>query len=110
MGLKDWLLRSGRNSGSADIAGCYADIQRWEDIYNGGGDWRYARRGGIQGGTRKLASLGAARALCGELARLCFTEGTSMCYSDSDTGFSLRAGFPRDSRCFWRRSLRWAAV
>ena len=38
MGLKDWLLRSGRNSGSADIAGCYADIQRWEDIYNGGGD------------------------------------------------------------------------
>ena len=71
MGLKDWLLRSGRNSGSADIAGCYADIQRWEDIYNGGGDWRYARRGGIQGGTRKLASLGAARALCGELARLC---------------------------------------
>ena len=85
MGLKDWLLRSGRNSGSADIAGCYADIQRWEDIYNGGGDWRYARRGGIQGGTRKLASLGAARALCGELARLCFTEGTSMCYSDSDT-------------------------
>ena len=44
MGLKDWLLRSGRNSGSADIAGCYADIQRWEDIYNGGGDWRYARR------------------------------------------------------------------
>ena len=42
MGLKDWLLRSGRNSGSADIAGCYADIQRWEDIYNGGGDWRYA--------------------------------------------------------------------
>ena len=62
MGLKDCLLRSGRNSGSADIAGCYADIQRWEDIYNGGGDWRYARRGGIQGGTRKLASLGAARA------------------------------------------------
>ena len=32
MGLKDWLLRSGRNSGSADIAGCYADIQRWEEL------------------------------------------------------------------------------
>ena len=103
MGLKDWLLRSGRNSGSADIAGCYADIQRWEDIYNGGGDWRYARRGGIQGGTRKLASLGAARALCGELARLCFTEGTSMCYSDSDTESFVnrvpryRGLFPADS-------------
>ena len=85
MGLKDWLLRTSSRAGSSNLAGYYADIQRWEDIYNGGGDWRYARRGGIQGGTRKLASLGAARALCGELARLCFTEGTSMCYSDSDT-------------------------
>lgn len=85
MGLKDWLLRSGRGGGSADLAGYYAAIQRWEDIYNGGGDWRYTRKGGIQGGTRRLASLGAARALCGEFTRLCYTEGTSMCFSDSDT-------------------------
>ncbi len=86
MGLKDWLFRRG-NAGNipAGIAGCYADIQRWEDIYNGGGDWRYTRKGGIQGGTRRVASLGAAKALCGELSRLCFTEGTAMCYSDPDT-------------------------
>lgn len=85
MGLIDRLLNSGRNGVSADIAGYYADIRRWEEIYNGGGDWRYTRKGGIQGGTRRLASLGAARAVCGELTRLCFTEGTTMCYSDSDT-------------------------
>lgn len=85
MGLKDWLLRTSSRAGSSNLAGYYADIQRWEDIYNGGGDWRYTRKGGIQGGTRRLASLGAARALCGELTRLCFTEGTAMCYSDGDT-------------------------
>ncbi len=86
MGLKDWLLRRGGSGGvPAGIAGYYADIQRWEEIYNGGGDWRYTRKGGIQGGTRRLASLGAARALCGELSRLCYTEGTSMCFSDPDT-------------------------
>lgn len=86
MGLKDWLPRLGvRSSTGAVLTGGYADIQHWDDIYNGGGDWRYTRKGGIQGGTRRLASLGAAKALCGELARLCFTEGTSMCYSDKDT-------------------------
>lgn len=86
MGLKDWLFRTGsKSSSAAGLTGYYADIQRWEDIYNGGGDWRYTRRGGIQGGTRRIASLGAAKALCGELTRLCFTEGTAMCYSDGDT-------------------------
>ena len=85
MGVKDWLLRTGSRNPGVSLTGYYADIQRWEDIYNGGGDWRYTRKGGIQGGTRKLASLGAAKALCGELSRLCFTEGTAMCYSDDDT-------------------------
>lgn len=86
MGVKDWLLRTGSRNPGVSLTGYYADIQRWQDIYSGGGDWRYTRKGGIQGGTRRMASLGAAKALCGELARLCFTEGTSMCYSDSDTG------------------------
>ncbi|MGN1340936.1 MAG: phage portal protein [Oscillospiraceae bacterium] len=85
MGLKDWLLGRGGGTLPAGIAGSYTDIRRWEDIYNGGGDWRYTRKGGINGGTRRVASLGAARALCGELSRLCFTEGTAMCFSDPDT-------------------------
>ena len=96
MGLKDWLLRQGNKSPMVLTGGC-ADIQHWEDIYNGGGDWRYTRRGGIQGGTRRMASLGAAKALCGELARLCFTEGTAMCYSDKDTE-SFVNGVLRQSR------------
>ena len=96
MGLKDWLLRQGNKSPMVLTGGC-ADIQHWEDIYNGGGDWRYTRRGGIQGGTRRMASLGAAKALCGELARLCFTEGTAMCYSDKDIE-SFVNGVLRQSR------------
>lgn len=85
MGVKDWLFRTGSRNNAANLTGYYSDIQRWEDIYNGGGSWRYTRKGGIQGGTRRMASLGAAKALCGELARLCYTEGTTMCYSDDAT-------------------------
>ncbi len=86
MGVKDWLFRQGSRNTGASLTGYYADVQKWDDIYSGGGSWRYTRKGGIQGGTRRLASLGAAKALCGELARLCFTEGTSICYSDDETG------------------------
>ena len=96
MGLKDWLFRRGADT-AAGLTAHYADIQRWEDIYCGGGDWRYTRKGGIQGGTRRMASLGAAKALCSELARLCFTESTSMCYSDPDTE-SFVNGVLRENR------------
>lgn len=96
MGLKELLFRSGRSPAVA-LSGYFTDIQRWDDIYNGGGDWRYTRKGGIQGGTRRLASLGAARALCGELTRLCFTEGTAMCFSDGDTENFVN-GVLRESR------------
>ena len=43
MGLKDWGLAPAETAVRLTLQGCYADIQRWEDIYNGGGDWRYAR-------------------------------------------------------------------
>lgn len=97
MGVKDWLFRTGSRSSGVSLTGYYSDIQRWEDIYSGGGDWRYTRKGGIQGGTRRMASLGAAKALCAELARLCYTEGTSMCYSDDETGRFVERVL-RDSR------------
>lgn len=84
MGLKKWLL--GKNSPeSTSLTASYADIQRRLDIYNGGGDWRYTRKGGLNGGTRKVASLGAARAVCAELARLCCAEGSAICSADNDT-------------------------
>ncbi len=85
MGLKQWL--AGRNSAEinrACSADC-ADIRHSLDIYNGGGDWRYTRKGGLNGGTRRVASLGAARAVCAELARLCTAEGSAICSADSDT-------------------------
>lgn len=85
MGIKNWLMNAGSRSSPAALTGYYTDIQRWDNIYNGVGDWRYTRKGGIQGGTRRLASLGAAKALCGELARLCFTEGTGLCFTDKIT-------------------------
>ena len=61
------------------------DVAVWQDIYNGGGDWRYARKGGLNGGIRKVASLGAAKALCAELSRLCFTDGTEFVCADRET-------------------------
>ena len=90
MGLRNWLL--GKNAGRCipQLSEVYTDITRWEDIYNGGGDWRYTRKGGLNGGSRRVASLGAAKALCGELARLCFTEGSEICSTDSDTEKFLR--------------------
>lgn len=84
MGLINRLLRHNIGNSARLINHC-CNIQRWEDIYNGGGDWRCTRKGGIKGGTRRMASLGAARALCAELARLCFTEGSTLCFSDKDT-------------------------
>lgn len=62
-----------------------SDVARWLDIYNGGGDWRYTRKGGMNGGTRKLAALGAAKALCAELSRLCFAEGAEFMCRDRET-------------------------
>lgn len=51
-----------------------AKIAHWENIYAGNGEWRYVRKGGIDGGTRRVASLGAAKSLCQELAGLCFSQ------------------------------------
>ncbi len=85
MGFRNWLLGKAARKSAPQLAEVYADITRWDDILNGGGDWRYTRRCGLTEGSRRVASLGAARALCAELARLCFTEGTEICSSDSET-------------------------
>ena len=75
----------------AQLTGYYADVQRWEDIYNGGGDWRITRKGGLNGGSRRVASLGAAKAVCAELSRLCFTEGSSVCSADAESESFIRS-------------------
>lgn len=84
MTLRNLLF--GKTGDSAAAYELYsADIARWAEIYNGGGDWRYAKRGGLNGGTRRVAALNTARAVCSELARLCFSEGTTLISADGET-------------------------
>ena len=93
MELKNFLFSRafGKTQRDTALSAFYAgDIARWSDIYNGGGDWRWTRRGGLNGGTRKVAALNAAKALCAELTRLCFTEGTQIVSPDSETERFLR--------------------
>ena len=89
MDLKGLLFGRAGASKKAELtavaAASFNETERWLDIYNGGGEWRYTRKGGMNGGMRRVASLGAARALCAELSRLCFTEGTELVCSDSET-------------------------
>lgn len=86
-------------SSAADVAS--SDVDRWLAIYRGGGEWRYTRRGGLSGGTRRVATPNAAKALCAELARLCFTEGTEIISVDKETEAFLRRTL-EDNRFFER--------
>ena len=86
MGLKDFLLGTKRVPQSTELAAFYSDrLARWDEIYRGGGEWRWTRRGGIKGGTRRVAALNAAKAVCAELSRLCFSEGTELISADGET-------------------------
>ncbi|MGN1120534.1 MAG: hypothetical protein ACI4Q4_09250, partial [Oscillospiraceae bacterium] len=85
MGLKDFLFAKAPEN-SSELAGFYAGkISRWDEIYCGGGDWRYTRKGGLNGGTRRVAAMNAAKAVCAELSRLCFSEGTELVSADKQT-------------------------
>lgn len=86
-------------SSAADVA--LSDVDRWLDIYRGGGEWRYTRKGGLSGGMRRVATPNAAKALCAELARLCFTEGTEIISADKETELFLRRTLD-DNRFFER--------
>ena len=91
MGIRSLLFGSRHSERDAALAAFYSgDLARWNDIYRGGGDWRYTRKGGMNGGMRKVASLGAAKAVCAELARLCFTEGSELSCADKETEAFLK--------------------
>ena len=103
MGIKSWLF--GRtpsdNPDSALMAFYQNDMLRWDEIRKGGGSWRYARKGGLNGGTRRVAALNAAKAVCAELTRLCFSEGTSLCFEDAETERFVKSVL--DDNCFSTR-------
>lgn len=91
MELKRLLFGNKRLYEDTALSAFYSgDMAKWNDIYTGGGDWRYTRKGGMNGGMRRVASLGAAKAVCAELARLCFTEGTELYCSDGETESYLK--------------------
>ncbi len=85
MGLRELLFTKKRNQSPLLSAFYVGDLARWDEIYRGGGEWRYTRRGGLNGGMRKVAALNAAKAVCAELSRLCFTEGTQLVSKDKET-------------------------
>lgn len=60
-------------------------VSQWRDIYEGNGDWRYARKGGLEGGYRRVRSISAAQSLCTELAALCFSQQMDMGFQDKNT-------------------------
>jgi A118 family predicted phage portal protein len=76
MNLKQMFTRKRRlnNEQFAAAEGRPADIELWDAVYAGGGEWRYTKKGGIEGGMRRVASLGAAKSLCAEMAALCFSQ------------------------------------
>jgi A118 family predicted phage portal protein len=79
-----------------------SETNRWKSIYGGGGEWRYARRGGVSGagGTRRVNSLGAAKALCAELSALCFSEQADFGFASKDAGDFVNSVL--NDNCFWR--------
>lgn len=91
MNVKDLFSRGAFTS--ADIfseAGSEAkehlceNVCRWRDIYRGEGNWRYARKGGLQGGFRRVKGISAAKALCSEMAALCFSQQMDISFGDAD--------------------------
>lgn len=98
MSLKSLLFGRQKLSDSSALSLFYTtELAKWNDIYRGGGDWRYVRKGGMNGGMRKMASLGAAKAVCAELSRLCFTEGTEITCPDKETEDYLKKVFSDNS-------------
>ncbi len=85
MGLFGRLLGRGEVAADSRLTAFYnGSLAEWQSIYNGGGSWRYTRKGGIKGGSRRVASLNAAKTVCEELSRLCYAEGSELICSDSE--------------------------
>ena len=99
MGLMDLLMGRQKLKSAEELSGFYSgELAKWSDIYGGGGSWRYARKGGLNGGgTRRVASLGAAKAVCAELARLCFAESSELVCADRETEEFLQDVFAKNN-------------
>ena len=55
LSLKSLLFGRQKLPENSALSAFYSgDIAKWNDIYRGGGDWRYVRKGGMNGGMRKI--------------------------------------------------------
>jgi A118 family predicted phage portal protein len=64
------------------LDGYYKNIEKWETIYKGAGDWTTVSKGGINGGTRKISQMNAAKLVCHELLNLTFSKEVDISISD----------------------------
>ncbi len=98
MGLFSRMFGRAENAVDSRLSQFYnGRLSEWQDIYNGGGHWRYTRKGGIKGGSRRVASLNAAKTVCEELSRLCCAEGCELVCSDEE-GSELISKVLRENR------------
>lgn len=106
MNLKNWLFSKNKDSGIASaginetVKNYYLnEIAEWRDIYCGGGEWRFTRKGGIHGGIRRMNASNAAKSLCAELSALCFAEQAEIKTGNENTENYLREVL--DDNSFW---------
>jgi len=88
MNIRNMFKRNISSGQGKSVNTSLTETARWKSIYAGGGDWRYARRGGVSGGsgTRRINSLGTAKALCAELSALCFSEQADFGFASKEAG------------------------
>ena len=89
MNIRTWLQSLSQRGGaeppvmSEELKSYFlTGVEKWKSVYNGGGDWRYTRKGGLNGGYRRVKSLGTAKALCSELSALCFSQQMELMLHD----------------------------
>lgn len=107
MGFKSWLFRQGISRGkpivelSEPVRDFYEQrLAFWREVYGGEPPWRYVKKGGISGGMRRTASFNGAKAICAELANLCFSEQADFS-AEGESGSFLHNAL--DESGFWSR-------
>ncbi|MDR0821944.1 MAG: phage portal protein [Oscillospiraceae bacterium] len=98
MNFKDLFRRKPTQSGTTTLLS--ETSGNWKEIYSGGGDWRYRRRGGLDGGTRRVAAAGAAKSVAAEFAAMCFSEQADFFFQNEEVKAYVLGTLQREG--FWR--------
>ena len=60
-------------------------LSQWEQIYTGNAPWLTVRKGGLNGGFRRMNQFNGAKIVAHELANLCFSEQAQFICEDERT-------------------------